>query len=89
MLPVYRWQGSVHDSTIFTQSLISTRLQNGEFGMSYLLGDAGCACKSFLLRDAGCVCKSFLLTAIAATTTPAEVRCNPSSPPSQQPHQSK
>jgi hypothetical protein len=33
--------GSVHDSTILTNSRIYARFENGEFPNAYLLGDAG------------------------------------------------
>jgi len=64
MLLECRWQGSVHDSTIFAQSMINARLQSGEFEWCYLLGDAGYACKSCLL------------TPLAAPATAEEMRYN-------------
>ncbi|XP_050505022.1 putative nuclease HARBI1 [Diabrotica virgifera virgifera] len=46
---VARWPGSVHDSTIFNDSLLRARLENNEFPDCYLLGDSGYACKKYLL----------------------------------------
>jgi nuclease HARBI1 len=38
---VARWPGSTHDSHIFNQSTLKTRLENGEFRNGVLLGDGG------------------------------------------------
>lgn len=46
---VARWPGSVHDSTIFNNSFMRARCENGEFRNKYLLGDSGYACKPYLL----------------------------------------
>lgn len=46
---VARWHGSVHDSTIFNDSALKVRLQNGDFSPGYLLGDSGYPCRSYLL----------------------------------------
>ena len=61
---VSRWQGSAHDSTIFSNSRLCARFEAGEFDGGYLLGDAGYPCKPYLL------------TPIAAPTSPAEQRYN-------------
>lgn len=46
---VARWPGSVHDSTIFNDSIIRARFENQEFSPYCLLGDSGYACKTYLL----------------------------------------
>lgn len=46
---VARWPGSVHDSTIFNDSLLKIQLENGAFGSAYMLGDSGYPCKAYLL----------------------------------------
>lgn len=38
---VARWPGSVHDQTIFDNSSLSNRLENGDFGNSLLVADSG------------------------------------------------
>src|SRR5277367_499200 len=38
---VARWQGSVHDATIFANSRLHARFETGEIQGGYLLGDAG------------------------------------------------
>ncbi|XP_066600761.1 putative nuclease HARBI1 [Prorops nasuta] len=38
---VARWPGSIHDATIFDNSRIKKRFENGEFGNAILLGDSG------------------------------------------------
>ena len=43
---VARWPGSVHDSTIFSNSLIHARFENREID-GYLLGDGGYELFSF------------------------------------------
>lgn len=40
---VARWPGSVHDQTIFNNSTVKQRLENGEFGNSILVADSGYA----------------------------------------------
>lgn len=46
---VARWPGSTHDQTMLDFSLIKTRLQSGEFGDGFLLGDSGYGNKNYLL----------------------------------------
>lgn len=46
---VARWPGSTHDSTIFNNSRIKSRLDSGEFTRSYLLGDSGYALSGYML----------------------------------------
>lgn len=46
---VARWRGSVHDSTIFNNSRLRARFENGEFERSFLLGDSGYPCRNYLL----------------------------------------
>lgn len=46
---VCRWPGSTHDSTIFNNSRIRARFENGEFGDSLLLGDGGYAVRNYLI----------------------------------------
>lgn len=38
---VARWPGSVHDQTIFDNSMIKRRLEHGEFGNAILVADSG------------------------------------------------
>lgn len=40
---VARWPGSVHDQTIFNNSALKQRLENGTFGDSILVADSGYA----------------------------------------------
>ncbi|XP_066602277.1 putative nuclease HARBI1, partial [Prorops nasuta] len=63
---VARWPGATHDSTIFDNSRIKSRFENGEFGNSILLGDTGYPCLPYLL------------TPLANPQTPAEVLYNES-----------
>lgn len=44
---VARWPGSAHDSTIFNNSRIRTRFENGEFPNALLLGDSGYPVRSY------------------------------------------
>lgn len=46
---VARWPGGSHDSHIFNSSNIKGRLEDGEFGNCWLLGDRGYALKPYLL----------------------------------------
>ncbi|XP_066583898.1 putative nuclease HARBI1 [Prorops nasuta] len=46
---VVRWPGSIHDATIFDNSQIKARFENGEFGNAILLGDSGYPCLPYLL----------------------------------------
>ncbi|XP_066585768.1 putative nuclease HARBI1 [Prorops nasuta] len=46
---VAHWPGSTHDATIFNNSFIKMRLENGEFGNGVLLGDSGYPSLPFLL----------------------------------------
>lgn len=46
---VARWPGSSHDQTIYNNSRIRGRLENGEFGTSVILGDSGYGNNNFLL----------------------------------------
>lgn len=46
---VARWPGSTHDQTIMDFSMIKARLETGEFGDGFLLGDSGYGCKNYLL----------------------------------------
>lgn len=57
---VARWPGSVENSTIFRNSQLKCRFENGEFGDDVLLGDS-----SFDTR-------SYLITPILSTTSLAE-----------------
>jgi hypothetical protein len=38
---VARWPGSTHDQTIFNNSRVKFRLENGEFGNSLVVADSG------------------------------------------------
>lgn len=46
---VARWPGSTHDSRIFNNSNICYRLQNGDFGTNFLLGDSGYPCRTYII----------------------------------------
>ncbi|XP_071579480.1 putative nuclease HARBI1 [Temnothorax nylanderi] len=53
---VARWQGSVHDTTIFNNSRIRTLFEAGTFGDALLLGDGGYPVRYYLmtpLRNTG------------------------------------
>ncbi|XP_008188715.1 putative nuclease HARBI1, partial [Acyrthosiphon pisum] len=43
------WPGSVHDSTIFDNSMIRAQFENNEFGNCFLLGDGGYPCRDYLM----------------------------------------
>ena len=45
---VARWPGSVHDATIFQQSRLRQRFEEGEFRSGILLGDSGYPNKKYL-----------------------------------------
>lgn len=57
---VARWPGATHDSTIFNNSRVRAKFENGEMGDSLLLGDSGYPIKRYLI------------TPLANTNTPAE-----------------
>jgi len=46
---VARWQGSVHDTTIFNNSRIRALFEAGTFGDGLLLGDGGYPVRSYLM----------------------------------------
>ncbi|XP_025266103.1 putative nuclease HARBI1 [Camponotus floridanus] len=46
---VARWQGSVHDSTIFNNSRLRANFENGMYGNSLLLGDSAYPLKRYLV----------------------------------------
>lgn len=46
---VARWPGSGHDSNIFKNSRIRARLESGEFGDYYILGDGAYGVKPYLM----------------------------------------
>lgn len=46
---VARWQGSVHDTTIFNNSRIRALFEAGIFGDALLLGDSGYPVRSYLM----------------------------------------
>ncbi|CAI6355704.1 unnamed protein product [Macrosiphum euphorbiae] len=46
---VARWPGSVHDSTIFDNSMCRAQFENGEYGNSFLLGDGGYPCRDYMM----------------------------------------
>ncbi|CAI6368620.1 unnamed protein product [Macrosiphum euphorbiae] len=50
---VARWPGSVHDSTIFDNSLLRAQFENNEFGNSVLVGDGGYACRNYMMTPLG------------------------------------
>lgn len=45
---LYRWPGSVHDSSIFDNSLLRAVLNN-EFKGCFLFGDGGYPCRKYLM----------------------------------------
>lgn len=46
---VCRWLGSSHDSTIFNNSRLRAKFENGEFADYVLVGDSGYGIKSYLI----------------------------------------
>lgn len=46
---VARYPGSTHDSFIFSNSILKTKLENGDFGEGILLGDSGYPLKPYLM----------------------------------------
>lgn len=44
-----RWPGSVHNSTVFDNSMLREKFENKEFGTCVLLGDVGYPCRSYLM----------------------------------------
>ncbi|XP_036143092.1 putative nuclease HARBI1 [Monomorium pharaonis] len=46
---VARWQGSVHDSTIFNNSRLKANFENGAYDNGFLLGDSAYPSKQYLL----------------------------------------
>lgn len=46
---VCRWPGSSHDSTIFRNSNIRAKFENGQFGNKVLVGDSGYGVKPYLI----------------------------------------
>lgn len=48
---VARWQGSVHDSTIFNNSRLRANFENGMYGNSLLLGDSAYPLKKYLVTS--------------------------------------
>lgn len=46
---VARWPGSSHDSMIFNNSRLKYRVDSGEFGQLYILGDGGYKASSYML----------------------------------------
>lgn len=46
---VARWPGSCHDQTIFNNSRLKRRLEDGEFGRDILVGDSGYANTDYLV----------------------------------------
>lgn len=46
---VARWQGSVHDSTIFNNSRLRANFDNNAYGNGFLLGDSAYPSKKYLL----------------------------------------
>jgi len=48
---VARWQGSVHDATIFNNSRIRALFEAGTFGNALLLGDSGYPLRSYLMTS--------------------------------------
>ncbi|CAN7950423.1 unnamed protein product, partial [Ixodes hexagonus] len=57
---VVRWPGSVHDSTIFSNSALKALFEDGKVGDYILLGDGGYACSRYMM------------TPVIAPKTPAE-----------------
>ncbi|CAI6358096.1 unnamed protein product [Macrosiphum euphorbiae] len=58
---VSRWPGSVHDSTIFDNSLVRAKFENHEYGNNV-----------FLIGDGGYPCRNYLMTPLLNTSTQAE-----------------
>lgn len=50
---VARWPGSTHDQTIFNASSVKTRLENGHFHNSVVLGDSGYGVTNYLMTPLG------------------------------------
>ncbi|XP_055910887.1 uncharacterized protein LOC129945252 [Eupeodes corollae] len=46
---VARWPGSSHDSTIFNNSRICARFENGDFGNHLIVADSGYQCRRYML----------------------------------------
>jgi nuclease HARBI1 len=44
-----RWPGSVHDSTIFDNSLLRAQFENNKFEDAVLVGDGGYACRNYMM----------------------------------------
>lgn len=63
---VARWQGSVHDSTIFNNSRLRALFEAGRYGNSLLLGDS-----DYPLKE-------YLMTPLQGPQTPAEQLYNES-----------
>ncbi|CAN7938270.1 unnamed protein product, partial [Ixodes hexagonus] len=60
---VARWPGSTHDSRIFTESTLSSKLADGMYD-------------GLLLGDSGYTCQPWLMTAFLSPSSAAEVRYN-------------
>lgn len=61
MIIYYRWPGSVHDSTIFDNSLVRAKFENHEYWNNV-----------FLIGDGGYPCRNYLMTPLLNTSTQAE-----------------
>ncbi|XP_055907449.1 putative nuclease HARBI1 [Eupeodes corollae] len=46
---VARWPGSSHDSTIFNNSRICARFENGDFGNHLIVADSGYQCRRYMM----------------------------------------
>ncbi|KAI4468066.1 hypothetical protein MML48_2g00013704 [Holotrichia oblita] len=80
---VARWPGSVHDSTIFNNTAIKKRFEEGEFTNNFLLGKLihtrkHLYLKNFSLRDSGYPLRNYLLTPLANPVARAEQLYNES-----------